>query len=99
MPRRSSGSGSGRWRCVSLAAPLRCHGAHPSIRAMHKPILLATAAFTALFATPVSARGAAPAGTDYAARVARVLKDTPLIDGHNDWAETLAGRAGEKRWT
>jgi membrane dipeptidase len=27
---------------------------------------------------------AAPAGQDYAARVAQVLKKTPLIDGHND---------------
>ncbi len=27
---------------------------------------------------------AAPAGQDYAARVARILKATPLIDGHND---------------
>ncbi|HSI16935.1 MAG TPA: dipeptidase [Sphingomonas sp.] len=67
---------------------------------MIKSLLLATAAFVALSATPVIAKGtAAPAGTDYAARVARVLKDTPLIDGHNDWAETLAEREGEKRWT
>ncbi|MES2043852.1 MAG: dipeptidase [Pseudomonadota bacterium] len=66
---------------------------------MHKPLLLATAAFVALSINPVVAKGAAPAGTDYAARVARVLKDTPLIDGHNDWAETLAEREGEKRWT
>eukprot|EP01035_Chromulina_nebulosa_P030490 gene30490-40513_t len=65
---------------------------------MNKPLLLAAAAFVALSATPVWAKGATP-GTDYAARVARVLKDTPLIDGHNDWAETLAGRAGDKRWT
>ena len=68
---------------------------------MIKPLLLATAAFVALSATSVIAKGAAaaPAGTDYAARVARVLKDTPLIDGHNDWPETMAGRAGDKRWT
>ncbi|MFA5965942.1 MAG: dipeptidase [Sphingomonas sp.] len=65
---------------------------------MNKPLLLAAAAFVALSATPVLAKGAAP-GTDYAARVARVLKDTPLIDGHNDWAETLADRAGDRRWT
>ena len=69
---------------------------------MIKPLLLATAAFVALSATPVIAKGTAaapPAGTDYAARVARVLRETPLIDGHNDWPETMAGRAGEKRWT
>ena len=32
-------------------------------------------------------------------RVDRILKATPLIDGHNDWAETLVGRDGESRWT
>ena len=26
----------------------------------------------------------------YAARIARVLKATPLIDGHNDWPEAMA---------
>lgn len=36
---------------------------------------------------------------DEAARVARILKATPLIDGHNDWAETLRDEAGEGRWT
>jgi len=55
--------------------------------------LLATAALLALVSTP------ATAAPDYAARVAHVLKATPLIDGHNDWAETLRGREGEKRWT
>ncbi|MEG3177421.1 dipeptidase [Sphingomonas sp. RB3P16] len=50
------------------------------------PLLLATAP---AFAGP----------SDIDARVARVLKRTPLIDGHNDWAETLVGRAGDARWT
>ena len=36
---------------------------------------------------------------DRAARVDRVLRATPLIDGHNDWAETLREREGEGRWT
>ena len=41
-----------------------------------------------------------PAGArDYAARVARVLKARPLIDGHNDWAESLREREGNARWT
>jgi len=35
----------------------------------------------------------------YAARVARILKAVPLIDGHNDWAESLREREGEGRWT
>lgn len=43
---------------------------------------------------------AAPAlAQDYAARVAKVLKATPLIDGHNDWPETMREREGEGRWT
>ncbi|MBW6530258.1 dipeptidase [Sphingomonas sp. RRHST34] len=50
------------------------------------------AAATLLAATPAAAQ-------DYAARVARVLKATPLIDGHNDWPEALREREGEKRWT
>ena len=36
---------------------------------------------------------------DYRARVERVLQRTPLIDGHNDWAEVLREREGEGRWT
>ena len=43
---------------------------------------------------------AAPAvAQDYAARLAKVLKATPLIDGHNDWPETMREREGEGRWT
>lgn len=36
---------------------------------------------------------------DDAQRVARILENTPLIDGHNDWPEALTERAGEERWT
>ena len=36
---------------------------------------------------------------DYRARVARVLRTQPVIDGHNDWAETLREREGDARWT
>ncbi len=39
------------------------------------------------------------AADPYAARIARVLKATPLIDGHNDWPEALAEHEGDKRWT
>ena len=39
------------------------------------------------------------AAQDYPVRVARVLKASPLIDGHNDWPETLRTREGEARWT
>lgn len=55
-----------------------------------------TSALTGLLAMLIAAP--APA-QDYAARAARVLKATPLIDGHNDWAEALRGREGEGRWT
>ena len=50
-----------------------------------------------LAALLVAASPADEAG--YAVRVERVLKATPLIDGHNDWAESLRGREGDARWT
>ncbi|MBM7404692.1 MULTISPECIES: dipeptidase [Sphingomonas] len=49
----------------------------------------------AMLAMPISAAHA----QDYDARVARVLKSTPLIDGHNDWPEALREREGDARWT
>ena len=53
-----------------------------------------------LLALVLLATSAAAATPDpYAARVARILKDVPLIDGHNDWAESLRDREGEGRWT
>lgn len=58
---------------------------------MRRPLLLALAA-TSLLASPALAQ-------DYAARVTKVLRETPLIDGHNDWAETLRETDGDKRWT
>jgi membrane dipeptidase len=61
-----------------------------------RKILPAAAFLAALLST--SAMAAPPADT-IAARVAKILKATPLIDGHNDWAETLRGQAGEARWT
>jgi len=39
------------------------------------------------------------AAPSYQSRVAAVLAKTPLIDGHNDWAETLTDKAGDARWT
>jgi membrane dipeptidase len=47
----------------------------------------------------MSLTAAAPVPGDYLARVDHILKTTPLIDGHNDWPETLRSREGEKRWT
>ena len=44
--------------------------------------------------------GAAPLLAETpSARIERVLRATPLIDGHNDWAETLRERGGDTRWT
>jgi membrane dipeptidase len=49
----------------------------------------------ALLAVPL-ASVAAPAGTDYAARVAAILKKTPLVDGHNDLPWEIRDRFGGK---
>ncbi|QKR98665.1 membrane dipeptidase [Sphingomonas sp. CL5.1] len=57
--------------------------------------MIARAALAALLCLSASPSWA----QDYAARVARVLRATPLIDGHNDWPEALAEREGDKRWT
>jgi membrane dipeptidase len=54
--------------------------------------LLCAAAMAAGLAHPAFAQ-------DYAGRVARVLRTTPLIDGHNDWPEALRGNEGDARWT
>lgn len=53
---------------------------------------LAGLALAALVPLPAAAQ-------NEAARVARILKATPLIDGHNDWAETLREEKGDARWT
>ena len=53
------------------------------------PLLLATTAHAA----------PDPASGPYAARIAKILKATPLIDGHNDWPEALADKAKAQRWT
>jgi membrane dipeptidase len=53
-----------------------------------------------LLAALIAASLSAPAASaDYQARIARILKATPLIDGHNDWPEVLREREGETRWT
>jgi membrane dipeptidase len=50
-------------------------------------------AIAAVVATrTAAATGAAPTGTDYHARVIRVLEQTPLIDGHNDLAWEIRDR-------
>ncbi len=61
-------------------------------------LAFALAASASLLASAASAQTRA-APQDYAVRVARVLKTTPLIDGHNDWPEALREHAGEARWT
>jgi len=54
---------------------------------------------TLILSLALLAAPAAAAPEPYAARVERILKATPLIDGHNDWAESLREREGEGRWT
>lgn len=54
---------------------------------------------TLILALALIAAPATAAPDPYAVRVARILKDVPLIDGHNDWAESLREREGEGRWT
>lgn len=58
-----------------------------------------TRMLAALLAASLLCAPAGAATPDYAARVARVLKATPLFDGHNDWPEALREREGEARWT
>jgi len=67
-----------------------------------KSLILGAVLAGAVLAVPIArAKDKTPANKpdNYPARVAAVLKGTPLIDGHNDWAETLVGNAGEARWT
>ncbi|WP_443025123.1 dipeptidase [Sphingomonas sp. QA11] len=53
-----------------------------------------------LFALAPLLMAAAPDKTnDIDARIARVLARSPVIDGHNDWAETLVGQAKDERWS
>jgi membrane dipeptidase len=47
----------------------------------------------------LSVPAAQAAADPYAARVAKVLKATLLIDGHNDWPEALADKAKDTHWT
>ena len=59
------------------------------MRARYPALIFATLLASAL---PAKAQ-------DYEARIARILDETPLIDGHNDWVEALREREDEGRWT
>ena len=61
--------------------------------------MLSLALVPLLFASPALHAADDPATGPYAARIAKVLKATPLIDGHNDWPEALAEKAKDARWT
>ena len=62
------------------------------MRKFHLPrCLLAALAFSLATSSVVA--------QDLRARVTRVLKATPLIDGHNDWPDVLREREGDGRWT
>ena len=69
-------------------------------RPLRSVVLTAVITLIAGMTAAILTAHAAPAqAQDYAARAARVLKATPLIDGHNDWAEVLREREHQGRWT
>ncbi|MFC3440552.1 dipeptidase [Sphingobium rhizovicinum] len=53
----------------------------------------------ALLPLLLAAPSAHAAADPYAARIAKILKATPLIDGHNDWPEALTDKMKDARWT
>ena len=65
---------------------------------LHKTIPLAAGLLLAAAAPSAFAAPADPADPNLP-RLQRILAKTPLIDGHNDWAEALEDKAGDKRWT
>lgn len=65
---------------------------------LHRTLLLASALSLAVGAPLAHAAPADPADPNLP-RLKRVLAKTPLIDGHNDWAEALIDHAGDKAWS
>ncbi|MFT3968432.1 MAG: membrane dipeptidase, partial [Sphingobium sp.] len=59
----------------------------------------AAALCAALALLPAAASTADAQTAAEQARIDRILKATPLIDGHNDWPGALADHAGDARWT
>lgn len=67
-------------------------------RAMRTSLSALALAFVATsLCIPLLATAAAPADA-YVTRVAKVLKATPLIDGHNDWAFGIREYEDHQRW-
>lgn len=64
---------------------------------MHKLRPLLAAALVALSSTALA--GPPDPADPNLPRLRKLMAATPLIDGHNDWAETLLDRAGDARWT
>jgi membrane dipeptidase len=62
------------------------------LAALRAGAALLACAVAAVTTTAVAAADAAAAGSDYHARVLRVLEQTPLIDGHNDLAWEIRDR-------
>lgn len=60
-------------------------------------LLLAPVLALALGAPAMAAPPAA--GDPYLARARALLRQQPIIDGHNDWAEQLRSQFGEKWWS
>jgi membrane dipeptidase len=63
---------------------------------MHRFSLFAAALLSSSLAPALAAT---PPADPAVARALKIMATTPMIDGHNDWAESLRGRDGEKRWT
>lgn len=61
------------------------------------PLSILAALLALAQAQPLFAEDRAPVAD--MARVDRVLKDMPLIDGHNDWPGAMLWNGGDARWT
>ena len=73
-------------------------GANTCFNALMNRLSLALAASLLALSAGAVAEPPDPADPNLP-RLRKVLAATPLIDGHNDWPETLVGRVGDKRWT
>jgi membrane dipeptidase len=78
----------------------RCRPERPDDRpATGRPAAARRRRAAGLLAALALAFGGPALAQDYQARVARILRQVPLIDGHNDLPEVLREREGDARWT
>ncbi|MET0240433.1 MAG: dipeptidase [Sphingobium sp.] len=67
-------------------------------RLHHRRPVLRIAATLAFALLPFAAQAQGPSAGDLA-RLDRILKAVPIIDGHNDWPGQMLGKGGDGRWT